>query len=420
KLASNENFTVTNHTKSSKNQLILETNSLYDNVSLYVEYFDRDATVQSKQFSIKKGSQLIKIPLANSTENETISYSWFFVKEQQLYSNSGSYTIEQDKNEEEEQWLVEWQSWNDKLNPAQQYQWKLLLKNAKTNKVFQGEFLASMYDASLDLLLENEWGSSWRTKSEKINNYVYVSFSSPRKSNTIQQSYLYASNYYRGINFYWNTWNYYGYHFSNQNYYNDYYQYIPEEIQNNTGTYFQVEVRDAKTGAFISNAMIFNFKNANQTTTNEDGFAKVLGEKSQLIGVVALGYEEQRLELKKGLTVIHLHPKEGGISEISYNRLNEQIKIFDRIYKYYIERVEGFSDILDDEKIFTNKVLQYDKSIEVDVTIPEQIISDGVIKEITGIVRTQDGEPIPGATVMKLGSNIESDTDDNGIYRFKA
>src|SRR5690606_33697391 len=343
-------------------------------------------------------------------------------KEQQLYSDKGSYTIEQEKKEDEK-WLVEWQSWNDKLNPAQQYQWKLLLKNAKTNKAFQGEFLASMYDASLDLLID-EWDrdeKSWITNSQKLNDYTYVSFSSPEKKDMIQHNYLYGSDFgASNIHFYWNTWNYFGYNFSNRTNYTDYYSQLPVDILNNTADFYQIEVRDEKTGAFISNAMIFNFKNANQTTTNEDGFAKVLGEKSQLIGVVALGYEEQRLELKKGLTVIHLHPKEGGISEISYNRLNEQIKIFDRIYKYYIERVEGFSDILDDEKIFTNKVLQYDKSIEVDVTIPEQIISDGVIKEITGIVRTQDGEPIPGATVMKLGSNIESDTDDNGIYRFKA
>lgn len=421
KLATNQNFTVTNHSKSNKNQLILETNSLYDNVWLYVEYFDRDATVQSKQFIIKKGSQLIKIPLANSTENETISYNWFFLKEQQLYSDNGSYTIEQDKKEDEE-WLVEWQSWNDKLNPAQQYQWKLLLKNAKTNKAFQGEFLASMYDASLDLLID-EWDrdeQSWITNSQKLNDYTYVSFSSPEKKDMIQHNYLYGSNFgTSNIHFYWNTWNYFGYDFSNRTNYTDYYSQLPVDIRNNTADFYQIELRDEKTGAFISNAMIFNFKNANQTTTNEDGFAKVLGEKSVLIGVVALGYEEQRLELKKGLTVIHLQPKEDGISETSYNRLNEQIKTFDRIYKYYIERVEGFSDILDDEKIFTNKVLQYDKSIEVDVTIPEQIINNGVVKEITGIVKTQDGDPIPGATVLLLGTNFGTETNDDGIYRLK-
>src|SRR5690554_3481030 len=421
KLASNENFTVTNHSNSSKNQLILETNSLYDNVSLYVEYFDRDATVKSKQFSIKKGSQLIKITLADSTENETISYNWFFVKEQQLYSNRGSYTMEQEKIKDEE-WLVEWQSWNDKLNPAQQYQWKLLLKNAKTNKAFQGEFLASMYDASLDLLIDvwDREEKSWITNSEKINNYVYINFSLPRKSNTIQQNNLYASNFYRGINFYWNTWNYYGYHFSNQNYYNNDYQYIPEEIQNNTGTYFQVEVRDAKTGNFISKAIIINLRNAERVATNEDGFTKILGEKTVLVGVTALGYEEQRIELKKGITVIHLQPIDEIVSKISYNRLNEQIKTFNRIYKYYIERVESFTDTLDEEKVFIEKVLRNDKALEYDIIDSKHIIRDGIVKEITGVVRTEFGDPIPGATVNVLGTDRFTETDIEGVYKIKA
>lgn len=361
KLATNKNVAVTNHSKSNKNQLILETNSLYDNVWLYVEYFDSDATVQSKQFSIKKGSQLIKIPLANSTENETISYNWFFMKEQQLYSDKGSYIIEQEKKGDEK-WLVEWQSWNDKLNPAQQYQWKLLLKNAKTNKAFQGEFLASMYDASLDLLIENGWGSSWRTNSDKINNYAYVSFSSPRKSNGVQQNYLYGSNFYNNINFYWNTWNYFGYDFSNSSYYNDYYHYVPEEIQNNTGTYFQVEVRDAKTGNYISNAMLFNFKNAEQVETNEDGFARILGEKTVLMGVVALGYEEQRLELKKGMTVIHLRPKEDGISETSYDDLFKVKKAWYGIYYHYLNNVADASKSVQDEVRFMETIVKKDEA----------------------------------------------------------
>ncbi|HLW62826.1 MAG TPA: alpha-2-macroglobulin family protein, partial [Flavobacterium sp.] len=356
KLATNENFTVEVHAKSNKNQLILETNSLYDNVWFFVEYFDRDATLQSKQFSVKKGTQLIKIPLVNSTENENISYNWFFLKEHQLYSDKGSYTIEQEKKEDEK-WLVEWQSWNDKLNPAQQYQWKLLLKNAKTNKAFQGEFLASMYDASLDLFIQNR---SWRNKAQKGISQAYILFSSPRKSNTIQQNYLYGSNFYNNINFYWNTWNYFGYDFSNSSYYNDYYHYVPEEIQNNTGTYFQVEVRDAKTGNYISNAMLFNFKNADQTATNEDGFASIVGEKSVLVGVVALGYEEQRLELKKGLTVIHLQPKEGGISTASYDDLFKIKSAWYGIYYHYQNNIADASKSAQDEIRFTEGVLKKD------------------------------------------------------------
>lgn len=375
KLASNENFTVTNHSKSSKNQLILETNSLYDNVSLYVEYFDRDATIKTKQIVVKKGTQLIKIPLVNSTITDNISYNWFFLKEQQLYSDKGSYTIEQEKKEDEK-WLVEWQSWNDKLNPAQQYQWKLLLKSAETNKAFQGEFLASMYDASLDLFIQNR---SWRNKAQKGISQAYILFSSPRKPNTIQQNYLYGSNFYNNINFYWNTWNYFGYDFSNSSYYNDYYQYIPEEIQNNTGTYFQVEVRDAKTRNYISNAMLFNFKNAEQVETNEDGFASIVGGKSVLIGAIALGYEEQRLELKKGLTVIHLQPKEDGISEVSYDDLFKVKNAWYCIYYHYQNNIADASKSVQDEIRFTESVLKNDAEI---VEILNRMNVDGDYKNL--------------------------------------
>ena len=37
-------------------------------------------------------------------------------------------------------------------------------------------------------------------------------------------------------------------------------------------------------------------------------------------------------------------------------------------------------------------------------------------KQVTGVVKTQDGDPIPGATVMLVGTNLGTDTDENGKY----
>src|SRR5690554_7763506 len=87
--------------------------------------------------------------------------------------------------------------------------------------------------------------------------------------------------------------------------------------------------------------MIFNFKTAEQVETNEDGFVRILGEKTVLMGVVALGYEEQRLELKKGLTVVHLQPKEDGISETSYDNL---FKIKRAWYGIYYHNLINMAD----------------------------------------------------------------------------
>ena len=37
-------------------------------------------------------------------------------------------------------------------------------------------------------------------------------------------------------------------------------------------------------------------------------------------------------------------------------------------------------------------------------------------KQVTGVVKTQDGDPIPGATVMLVGTNLGTDTNDEGSY----
>lgn len=37
-------------------------------------------------------------------------------------------------------------------------------------------------------------------------------------------------------------------------------------------------------------------------------------------------------------------------------------------------------------------------------------------KQVTGVVKTQDGDPIPGATVMLVGTNLGTDTDEEGKY----
>src|SRR5690606_35671859 len=128
------------------------------------------------------------------------------------------------KEKDEIEWKAEWISWNDKLNPSQQYQWKLLLKNAKNNKTVQGEFLASMYDASLDRIVSDYWNSNTST----INNYIYVNFSTPRTYKEIERNRLYTpyNDYYNDL--YWNHWNYYNYSFNTNNYYDAYYYRLEE------------------------------------------------------------------------------------------------------------------------------------------------------------------------------------------------
>ena len=45
---------------------------------------------------------------------------------------------------------------------------------------------------------------------------------------------------------------------------------------------------------------------------------------------------------------------------------------------------------------------------------------DSIFKEIKGIVKTDQGDPIPGAVVLKVGTNQGTDTDEEGKYSLSA
>lgn len=49
-----------------------------------------------------------------------------------------------------------------------------------------------------------------------------------------------------------------------------------------------------------------------------------------------------------------------------------------------------------------------------------KVLQQNLYKEITGIVKTQNGDPIPGAVVLKLGTNQGAETDTEGRYSLNA
>src|SRR5690606_155271 len=279
------------------------------------------------------------------------------------------------KEKDEIEWKAEWISWNDKLNPSQQYQWKLLLKNVKNNKTFQGEFLASMYDASLDRIVSDHWD----TNASKINNYTYVSFSDPQKRSIAHRNSIYNSRSYFSNELYWNRWNYYNYDFNNEFYYNQAFDVISYELISNKKKYFDIEVRDAVTGKVISNALVYNFKTDEENSTNEDGFASLLGKKAILLGVVALGYEEIRLEVNKPTTIVHLQPstKESSLWKVDFNKTRNTW------YNIYYQFKNDFSDAsksVQDEVQFMETVIKKDN--EVNLILVEDSIDDDSLDEI--------------------------------------
>jgi len=54
------------------------------------------------------------------------------------------------------------------------------------------------------------------------------------------------------------------------------------------------------------------------------------------------------------------------------------------------------------------------------VNSTKQVLQQNLYKEITGTVKTQDGDPIPGVVILKVGTTEGTDTDIDGRYSLSA
>lgn len=331
-LATNESFKLTTHKTSSAKELVLQVHSAYENVSLYLEVFNTDATLSTKVFSVAKGSQLLKIPLAKSAENSNIKYQWYFAKEHLTFNGNGNYYIVEETKAKEE-WLAQWEVWNNKLIPGNTYQWKINLLSKDSKKPMQGEFLASMYDASLDVLHSRDWDTSTDFFSKSKD--VYFGRINSQRS-ILNNYYSIATNFYHNQSFYFNEFNYFGYELNKNKWFNKHYQdHLPKDYFNEKAAYYQIKVRDAVTQKTIANAYVYNIITADGFITNADGFGRVWSEKKQLVSVTALGYKQERLQLKDKFTVVYLQPSNEEISQKAVRVFADETYELQRLNRIY-------------------------------------------------------------------------------------
>lgn len=331
-LATNESFKITTHKTSSAKELVLQVHSAYENISLFVEVFNTDAQLITKMIAVEKGSQFIKIPLANSNENTTINYQWYFVKNSLTFNGENTYYVPIEAVKAAE-YTTQWEVWNNKLIPGNEYQWKLKLLAKNTKKPMQGEFLASMYDASLDMLYTKDW----ETATDYFSKSKYINFGEINYTRKVTNNYYGSqTNFYYNQSFYNNKFNYFGYNFSTDKWFDTNYQ---DDLSNNSlnkeTTYYQIEVRDAVSEKPIPNAFIYNIINADYFITNNEGFGRILSEKKQPIAIAALGYKQERLQLKSNFTVVYLQPTNEEITQTTIDNLTNEAEELYRLNRIY-------------------------------------------------------------------------------------
>jgi len=343
-LSTNESFKINTHKSSSEKELVLQVRSAYENLSLYLEVFNTNATLSTKLVTVSKGSQLVKIPLADSKENANIQYQWYFAKEHLTFNGNGNYDIPEKKNNKEE-WLTEWEVWNNKLIPGNEYQWKLNFKSKDTKKPMQGEFLASMYDASLDVLHSRDWDTNQNFFSKSKD--IYFGRINSQRS-VLNNYYSIAINFYHNQSFYFNGFNYFGYDFNSYNFMDDDYRnHLPKDYFNQKAAYYQIEVRDAVSHKTIANAYVYNIISANGSVTNAEGFGRVWSEKKQPVAVTALGYKQERFQLENKFTVVYLQANTDEINQKAVQRFADET--------YELQRLNRIYNHLKEDKSYSEK-----------------------------------------------------------------
>ena len=378
-LATNESFKINTHKSSSEKELVLQVRSAYENVSLYLEVFNTNATLSTKLVTVSKGSQLVKIPLADSKENTNIKYQWYFAKEHLTFNGNGNYYIPEKKNDKEE-WLTEWEVWNNKLIPGNAYQWKLNFKSKDTKKPMQGEFLASMYDASLDVLHSRDWDTNLNFFSKSKDIY-YGRINSQRS--VLNNNYSIATNFYHNQLFYFNGFNYFGYDFSKNKWFDKSYQdHLPKDYFNQKAAYYQIEVRDAVSHKTIANAYVYNIISANGSVTNTEGFGRVWSEKKQPVAVTALGYKQERFQLKDKITVVYLQANTDEINQKAVQRFADETYELQRLNRIYNHLKEDASFSTDKEIKFIEMTVKRDEEIKGYEDVMQFEDEEGMLNEV--------------------------------------
>jgi len=130
-----------------------------ENVYVLYEIFGKNQLLERKRFEISKENKKLLIPYKPEYGNN-VTLSLTYIKDETVFAENILLT----KKEENKKLDLSFAVFRDKLLPGQKEEWKLTIKDDKSNAV-AAELLAGMYDASLNKIRPHAWYFAPRTMS---------------------------------------------------------------------------------------------------------------------------------------------------------------------------------------------------------------------------------------------------------------
>ena len=151
--------------------------SSYKNVEVFYTLTKKGENQQVQRLKINSEVKKIEIPIDESYLGG-LGINLMFIKNNRLYSFSENISVPW----ENKKLSIKFTSFRDKTLPGSNEEWTLKITD-KSDKPAEAEFLASMYDASLDAFRSNSWYWSIFPSYHYYSNWSNNCFSSSNSSN---------------------------------------------------------------------------------------------------------------------------------------------------------------------------------------------------------------------------------------------
>ncbi len=125
--------------------------SSFSNVKVLLEISKKNQPIEKRWLTLNNSKQTISIPVTEK-DRGNIKISTDFVYENRTYHNSSIIRVPYTNRKLD----IEFETFRNKLYPGQKEEWRIKIKGHKGEKIAV-EFLASMYDASLDQFTSRNW-----------------------------------------------------------------------------------------------------------------------------------------------------------------------------------------------------------------------------------------------------------------------
>lgn len=132
---------------------------------VFYEIYDAKKRIERKELKFNNSFEVITIPYLPEYKDGVV-LSFCYVKEGQIYD----IRKELKKRIKEDRIQVKWEVFRDRLTPGQKEEWKVVLLD-KEGKPVDAEFLALMYDASLDKIWK--YNKLWKTTYRYVLPYIH-------------------------------------------------------------------------------------------------------------------------------------------------------------------------------------------------------------------------------------------------------